>query len=159
MQQPQPLGSEFGAEPAHSGDVAARPINAGDKAAFDRVVTAREHDRDRAGRLHGDERRIVAAGCGDHGHLAPDEFGRERRQPIPPSLRPAVFDRDVLTLDVAGLVQASAEGGNRRSERLRRLSIEESDHRQRRLLRARRERPRRRAAERRDELPAPHVPG
>ena len=91
---------------------------------------------------HGDERRIVAAGCGDHGHLTPNEFGRERRQPIRSSLRPAIFDRDVLTLDVAGLVQASAEGGHRRSERLRRLSIEESDHRHRRLLRARRKRPR-----------------
>jgi hypothetical protein len=144
-------------EPAHPGDVAARLPDAGDKAAFDRVVTAREHDRDRAGRLHGDERRIVAASCGDHGHLTPDEFGRERRQPIPLSLRPAEFDRDVLTLDVAGLVQASAKGGNRRSERLRRLSIEEPDHRHHWLLRACRERPRRKAAERDDEFPPPDV--
>ena len=107
MQQPQPLGSEFGAEPAHPGDVAARPIDAGDKAAFDRVVAAREDDRDCTGRLHGDERRIVASGRGDHGHLTSNEISRERRQPIQSSLRPAIFDRDVLTLDVPDLVQAT----------------------------------------------------
>ena len=38
MQQPQPLGSEFGVEPANPSDVAPRPIDAGDKAAFDRTV-------------------------------------------------------------------------------------------------------------------------
>ena len=32
MQQPQPLGSEFGVEPAYPSDVAPRPIDAGDKA-------------------------------------------------------------------------------------------------------------------------------
>ena len=46
MQQPQPLGSEFGSEPAHPGDVTARPIDTSDEAAFDRVVAAREDDRD-----------------------------------------------------------------------------------------------------------------
>ena len=46
VEQPQPLRSEFGAEPAHPGDVAARPIEAVDKAAFDRVVAAHEDDRD-----------------------------------------------------------------------------------------------------------------
>src|SRR5262249_10887050 len=68
------------------------------------------------------------------------------------SLRPAIFDRDVLTLDVTGFVQATAERGRHGSVRLSRLSIQESDHRHRRLLRARAERPRRRAAEQRDEL-------
>src|SRR5262245_27710185 len=60
----------------------ARPIDADDKAAFDRVVAAREDDRDCTGRLHGDERRIVASGRGDHGHLTSNEISRERRQPI-----------------------------------------------------------------------------
>jgi hypothetical protein len=133
VQQPQPLGSEFGVEPAHPGDVAARPIDAGDKAAFHRVVAAREDNRDYTGRLHGDERRIVASGCGDHGDLTSNEISRERRQPIQSSLRPAIFDRDVLTLDVTGFVQATAERGHYGSERLSRLSIQESDHRHRRL--------------------------
>jgi hypothetical protein len=87
-----------------------------------------------------------AAGCGDHGYLTLNEIGRERRQAIQSSLRPAIFDRDVLTLDVTCLVQATAERGHGGSERLRRLSIQESDHRDCRLLRPRPERPRRRAA-------------
>jgi len=41
--------------------------------------------------------------------------------------------------------------------RVRRYTAEEPDHRHRRLLRARRERPRRRAAEKRDELATFHV--
>src|SRR6516164_9007411 len=121
---------------------------AGDKAAFDRVVVARDCDRDSTGRAHGDERRIVAAGCRDHSYLTWDKISRERRQAIQSSLRPAMFDRDVLTLDVTDLVQATPERGCQGSERLRRLSIQESNHRHRRLLRARRERPRSRAAER-----------
>ena len=39
VQQSQPLGSEFGVEPAHPGDIAARLPDTGDKAAFDRVVS------------------------------------------------------------------------------------------------------------------------
>jgi hypothetical protein len=89
----------LGGEPAHPRDVAARPVEAGDKAAFDRVVVAREDDRDCTGRRHGDERRIVAAGCGDHSYLTSNKISRERRQPIQSTLRPVIFDRDVLTLD------------------------------------------------------------
>ena len=59
------------------------------------------------------------------------------------------------TLPVIGYLSPTSFGVL--SERLRRLSIEESDHRHRRPLRARRERPRgRRAAEQRDELAASH---
>src|SRR5262245_55268306 len=87
-----------------------------------------------------------------------NEVSCERRQPIQLSLRPAIFDRDVLTLDVTGFVQATAERAHYGSERLSRLSIQKSDHRHRRLLRPRRDRPRRRrAAEQRDELaPSDH---
>src|SRR5271169_2520504 len=42
----------------------------------------------------------------DHGYAAADEIGRQRRQPIELVLRPAVFDRHVLTLDIAGFLQA-----------------------------------------------------
>src|SRR5262245_25140801 len=81
-----------------------------------------------------------------------NEISRERRQPIQSSLRPAIFDRDVLTLDVTGFVQATAERAHYGSERLSRLSIQKSDHRHRRLLRARHERPRgHTTAEQRDE--------
>ena len=50
-----------------------------------------------------------ASGRGDHGDLPANQFGRQRRQPIDLTLRPAVFDRDVLALDIAGVLQALAE--------------------------------------------------
>src|SRR5262249_39503353 len=51
--------------------------------------------------------------------------------------RPVIFDRDVLTIHVTGLVQATAESRHLWSERLRRLPIQEPDHRHRRMLPAR----------------------
>ena len=47
----------------------------------------------------------------DHGHLAADQIGRQRRQPVVLALRPAIFDRDVAALDVAG--SRSGPGGTR----------------------------------------------
>ena len=89
----------------------------------------------------------------DHGDLPANQFGRQRRQPIGLTLGPAVFDRHVLALDIAGFLQALAECAQTVRDRVRRFAVEEPDHRHRRLLRARRERPRgRRAAEQRDEL-------
>src|SRR5262249_16191072 len=41
--------------------------------------------------------------------LRRNEISCERRQPIQLSLRPVIFDRNVLTIHVTGLVQATAE--------------------------------------------------
>src|SRR6516225_5831266 len=71
--------------------------------------------------------------------------------------RPPVFDRDILALDVAGLAQAIAEHRREISVNIRVARMEKSNYGQRRLLRARRERPRDcRAAEQRDERAARH---
>src|SRR5262249_46345856 len=68
------------------------------------------------------------------------------------ALGPAVFDRHVPALDVTGIAEALAERGRLGSEPDRRFAIEEPDHLHRRLLRARRKRPRGHcAAEERDE--------
>src|SRR5262249_47212681 len=65
--------------------------------------------------------------------------------------------RDVAPLDVTGFRQALAEYRRLRHERPGRTRTKKSDHRHRRLLRARRERPRgRRAAEQRDEVAPLH---
>src|SRR5262249_29980951 len=69
---------------------------------------------------------------------------------------PAVLDCHVLTLDVAGLLQALAERGHKRRLSLWRCAVEESDHRHRRLLCACCKRPRSHAAEQRDELAPLH---
>src|SRR5262245_7562161 len=74
-------------------------------------------------------------------------------------MRPPILDRHILALDVPGFTNALPECGQKActigKERPR--AAEEPDHRQRRLLRARRDRPRdRRAAEQRDERPPSH---
>jgi hypothetical protein len=62
-----------------------------------------------------------------------------------------VLNRHVLALDVAGFVEAFAVRTSNAHRGLGRPCVDEADDRQRRLLRARRERPRgRRAAEQRD---------
>src|SRR6516225_571194 len=52
---------------------------------------------------------LLPAGCGDHGDLTSNEISCDRRHPIQSSLRPVIFDCDVLTIPVTGLVQATAE--------------------------------------------------
>src|SRR5215470_12292512 len=72
-------------------------------------------------------------------------------------VRPAVFDRYVLVLDVAAVLEALAECAQSVCTGVRRSLFEEPDHRHRRLLRAARERPTSsRAAEKRDEVAALH---
>ena len=53
----------------------------------------------------------VAAGRSDHGHLTCDQIGRQIRQPVVLTFRPAIFDRDVPTLDKARF--RSGLGGTR----------------------------------------------
>jgi len=57
------------------------------------------------------------------------------------TLSPAVFDRNVLSLDIAGFAQPLANSGHKRHEQAGRRAAEEADHRHRLLLRARGERP------------------
>jgi hypothetical protein len=40
---------------------------------------------------------------------ATDEIGSQRRQPIISAFRPAILDRDVLALDIAGFSETAAE--------------------------------------------------
>ena len=42
-------------------------------------------------------------------HLTTNQIGRQRRQPLVLTFRPAVLDRHVLALDIAGVLQALAE--------------------------------------------------
>src|SRR5262249_36416018 len=68
------------------------------------------------------------------------------------TLCPTIFDRDVLPFDKARFVEAFAERGQIEQVGVERTGTQETNHWHRRLLRVRRERPRRRAAEQRDEL-------
>ena len=62
----------------------------------------------RRGRCLGRDRRRRGA-RDDHRHLTANQFGRQRWQPIISAVRPAVFDRHVLTFDIPDFVQALAE--------------------------------------------------
>src|SRR5260370_30075483 len=94
----------------------------------------------------------------DHRHLTAYQIGCEVGQSVGLVLRPAILDRQILALDVAGFTKTLAECGQIACTIDRRpRATEEPDHRHRGLLRPRRKRPRsRRAAEQRDELAAPH---
>src|SRR5262249_48379950 len=71
--------------------------------------------------------------------------------------RPTVFDPHILAFDIARFLQALAERRDLLAQRSGRCGIEEADHSHRRLLRARRERPRRsHSAKERDELAELH---
>src|SRR5262245_7974415 len=69
-------------------------------------------------------------------------------------IRPAVFDAQVSALDIAGVRQTSTNGSDVLASCFERPGFEITDHRHRRLLRPRDDRPRRHAAEQRDELAA-----
>src|SRR5262249_41854408 len=90
-----------------------------------------------------------------HGHFPLDEFGRHRRQPIKPAVGPAKLEGDILAVGETVFSQAPAEDFQQKGVRARRPPAQEPDHRHWLLLRARRERPCRRAPEQRDELAAP----
>src|SRR5262249_20152989 len=116
-----------------------------------------EDNRDRRGRSFGYLCSIIACGRGDNGHATTHEVSHERRKAIELTLQPVVLHRHVLALDVAGFVEALAERGGK--GRIGRPADDECDNSRCRLLPARRERPRRRAAEKRDELASLHLRG
>src|SRR5262249_11926499 len=97
-------------------------------------------------------------GCrGQYGDLATNQIGGERRKSVIAAFRPAILDRHILALDIAGLLQTLMKRAYHGCEAVGQSAVEEPDHRHRRLLRARRERPRgRRAAEQQYELAALH---
>src|SRR5262249_6308147 len=133
--------------------VTTRPGEARDKTKPDRVFRDPEDDGDRRGCCFGRQRRRNTSGRDNHGDLPPNQLGRQLRQPIKLILAPTVYDRYVIALDIAGVLEALAKSAQTVLNSLRRSVIKEADHRHRRLLRARREWTRGdRAAEQRDEL-------
>src|SRR5262249_8356631 len=88
--------------------------------------------------------------------LAANQIGRQRGQSVILAFCPAILDRGVLPFDVASFLQPLAKRADERRKSPCRCTVEETDHRHRRLLRARREWPRRGAAQKRDEVASLH---
>jgi len=96
----------------------------------------------------------VRAAGHDGCRMAAKQIGRQSIQPVVLAVRKARLDYDIPSINKAGLVEALTKCCCDEHLCLGRATVEESDHRHRRLLRASRYRPRcRRAAEQRDELP------
>src|SRR5262245_54275880 len=148
MEKSQPLRRNLLGEKTDPGGVAARPGKARDQTKRDGVSADAEDNRDCCGRHFGRLSSSGRAGRSDNGDATADEVSHERRQSIDLIFAPAVYDRDVLALDIAAILEATVKSAKTVRVRVRRLAVEKPDHRHRRLLRARRERPRRRAAER-----------
>jgi hypothetical protein len=100
-------------------------------------------------------------GCGirngDYGYPTLDQIGEHRWNLIITSLQPAVFDRQIPTLDIAGFRQTAPKVGERLDRGVGRHAAKITDHRYCRLLRARRPRPGGHAsAHQCNELASPH---
>src|SRR5262249_16851522 len=131
---------------------------AGDESELYRVTAGYEHNgKPRCCRFCSMRGRSAAKGR-DHCHLAVNQISRQSGQPIIVTLRPAVFDQHVLAFDEADFLQPFPKRGDKARRVVRRPATEKPDHRHRRLLPPRRERPRhRRAAEQGDERATFHV--
>ena len=145
--------SRFGSSSVFSNvtPVMLRPVEARDKPLLDRVLRGREHDRNRRCRCFGRERRDVVRRVEDRDAMR-NQLGRQcTQQIISGGLCRPVFDRDIAAFNITGLGQPPEECGHG----LGRRAVEEADHRHLRLLRPRRDRPSRGAAEKRDQLAPP----
>src|SRR5262249_30860702 len=144
------------ADNPNTGDVSARPVEAGDEPEFDWVCAGDKDDGNTRRRGLGCEHCRWSERA-DRRHLALDKIGRHCRQRIITIRYPAVFDRHTLTLDIAHFVETAAECSIEINGNRLRQAAEISDHRDRWLLRACRQRPHRcRAADERDELAPLH---
>jgi len=150
-QECKPLSHQFVKKIIDTCHVAARPGEAGNKTKPYWVVANIENNGDRRGCRFGRQRRMDTSGRDDRGDLTANQFIREGRQSIKLIPGPTVFDGNVLALDIAALFETQTECAKQVRVRVERCAVEKSNHRHRRLLRARRERPRRRPAEQRDE--------
>src|SRR5262245_46687842 len=157
MEKSQPFRRNLLGEKTDPGGVAARPGKAGDKTKRDWIASSSENDRDRCGRSFGRLNSSGRAGRSDNGDATADEVSHERRKAIVSAVQPIVLDHHVLPLDVAGFVEALAERSGMARGGIGWPAGDKRDGRHGGLLRSRRERPHRRAAEQRDELPSSHV--
>src|SRR5262245_11484562 len=105
MQKLQPLRSQFTADKVDACRVAARPWEAGDESELNRVFGEDEDNGDRRGRHLGRQGSSVG-GRDDDRNLSADQFEHQRWQSVVFALGPAVFNRNVLALDISGLLQA-----------------------------------------------------
>src|ERR1700730_7191659 len=104
VQQFQPFRRDLYARLCHTRNVSTRSAKAGDETQLDRVAARFKDDRNGHGcRLCYD--RCRSAGRSDHAYLAAHQIGRHYWQAVVSIICPAVFDQNILAIDVAGFGQ------------------------------------------------------
>src|SRR5262245_53365938 len=154
LEQFQALATEVRHHEAHACDVAAGSRQAGDEPTAQRVTGRHRDNGDRCGCPLGRER-PERSNCHDDIDVEANQLCCEFRQPFEPILRKAALERDVFPLDPSQLPQA-IEKKRGKNSRYTWAEIADLVYLPS-LLRARCERPRRRAAEQRDERAPLHV--
>ena len=141
QQQLQSLDVELRSQPGHACGVPARPVEARHQATFHRICDGGENDRDGVGGFFRGKCRDRTSGGNDHPDIIADQLGGERGKPVVAIVRCAIFDRDGLAFDIAGLGQPAAESCSPLLvQRSHRAAGEKTDNRKRLLLRAERQR-------------------
>src|SRR5262249_25773827 len=108
MQDPPRLRPYLCSQRRYAREIAARSSETGDKSRRDWVVAGREDDRNgRRRRLCCYHRRRTVRG--NHSYLALDQVGHQRRKSIILAVRPAILNRHVAALDIAGSVKPFTE--------------------------------------------------
>jgi hypothetical protein len=109
VQQANPLGLHRGGQDACSGGVSARSVVARHEPGFDGIAANDEHDGNCCSRGLRRQRCGLASGRNEARQRQPGEFRRHWGHLVVLTHRPAVFDRNVLPLDIAGFSQASTQ--------------------------------------------------
>ena len=160
MQKSESLCRQCTGQYRHPGDISTRPIETRDETEPNGIIAGHEGDRNRIGcRLGRDHRRAIRE---DHRNVTADQVGRKCGQAIVLIVRPTAFDRDVATLDIAGIFKTLFERVRHRRVTVGRCAVEKTDHGPVRPLCMPHVRPNergrsRRAAEQLDELAPSHV--
>jgi hypothetical protein len=96
-------------ERAHTRDIAAGPVQVGNQTDLDRVRAHEKDDRDALRRGFG-RKRSRRRDRHDHIHLARDQLGCHRRQPLVAAFSPAIVHRDVPPGNIACLTETLMKG-------------------------------------------------
>src|SRR5215469_6128052 len=132
-------------------------IEAFHQAKPDRVTGCLEYDWNR-GPGGFDGQRTRRCGRRDDRDLSVNEVRRETRQPVKPTTGPAIFDGDVPTVNVTGLLQSRLECGLKIRAIISHSDVEETDNEPGWLLRTRDNRKQRGNAESSDQFASTHLP-
>src|SRR5262249_50985334 len=155
LKQFKSLAGDIRHHEARPGYVAAGASQTGNKPARERIAGGWHDNRDgRGGTLSG--QRPERSDCYNDFDIEVNQLGCEFREPLKPILRIAPLNGDVLPLYPSQLPQCVDKNCAVRSENRRSGTKQTDCMRLPGLLCARRERPRSRAAEQRDELAPPH---